>query len=116
MAFGYKNIGEAKAVGTTPTAVGNGALGEKILAKLHLANVSTGTINVKAWVVPPDWSAGEPIGTSLVYTITGGTGLSLSPGGGAAQLDCFLSSDQQVVVASSTTGSLDAKVWGSAES
>lgn len=113
MAVNMVRFGTAKAVGTTYTSLGAGTSGKTYHLRLHMTNITTDDIAVRAYVADPTWASGEPAGSTLTYTIVKDVTI---PPGMTLSLEVFLSGTEDLVVRSDTASSLDAVAGGVSES
>lgn len=114
MAFTYKEVGNAKAVGTTYVLVGAGTSGRKVQAMAHVANLTASAVNLRLYIADTSWSSGEPTGGTLVDTLAYDVSI---PANGVAGVGPFhIAGTNEVVVRAGTAASLDVHVFGVEES
>lgn len=99
-------LGVLAACGVTYTQVGADiAASTTFNLHLHMANITTGTIKVRAYVADGTWASGEPTGATLEATIC--KDLPISPGGIVQISGIVMATTNCLVVRSDTASSLD---------
>lgn len=114
MAFALKELGNAKAVGTTYTSSGQGTGGNSFQGAVHIANLLTSIIEVRAYIADATWVSGEPAAGALVATLAKDIEV---PANGIIRLGPFqIEGDNELVVRCDTASGMDVHAFGVEES
>src|SRR5690348_17090034 len=103
--------GAAKAVGTTYVIVGSAVAASTTLnLLLHVANLLTSSVKLRAFIAAGSWSSGEPTGSDLVATLAYDTPVA---GNDVFQITGpILTTGQKLVVRADTAAALDVSAHG----